>query len=135
MKILTTLIVASVASLGGYRVWESQSASKHKAAQPAPAIAASNPSPAATIPDLLSGDGSRAPAAAAKESDATQAAKPATPEGVEFEESDLITAVEQGVIKATLRANGHDRAVANLSNNSPTPLKVSAPAGQILENG
>jgi hypothetical protein len=137
MKILTTLIVASVASLAGYRVWESQSAMPPKSAVAHSAPAPAPASVAAAIPDLLAGTETLAPIAANADSsfEILPADKPAVPDGVEFEENDLITAVEQGVVKATLRANGHDRAIAKLNNNSPTPLRVIVPAGQILENG
>jgi hypothetical protein len=132
MKILTTVILASVASLAGYRVWSnSTTQQKPAAAQPAVALVAD----AAKIPDLLADPAAPAPATPADPADIFATAKSTVPEGVEFTENDLITTVEQGIIKATLTANGQDRAIARCTNNSPTPLKVSVPAGQILENG
>ncbi len=64
-------------------------------------------------------------------------AKPASaePSIVEFEEADLLAAVKQGTIEATLRGNGRERMSAQLRNNSPTPLRVSFLTGQILESG
>ena len=57
------------------------------------------------------------------------------PAAVEFEEADLLAAVQQGTIQATLRGNGRERMAAQLRNNSPTPLRVSVAAGQVLESG
>ena len=55
--------------------------------------------------------------------------------GVEFEESDLIAAVQQGTIEATLRGNGRERVTAHLRNNSPTPMRLTVPVGQVFEGG
>ena len=54
---------------------------------------------------------------------------------VECEETDLLAAVQQGIIEATLRGNGRDRMTAQLRNNSPTPLRISVTLGQLLEGG
>ncbi len=56
-------------------------------------------------------------------------------DAVEFEESDLIAAVQQGTIEATLRGNGRERMTAHLRNNSPTPMRVNVAIGQVLESG
>ncbi len=69
---------------------------------------------------------------------AIAAAAPASPKKtgeVEFEEADLLAAVQQGIIEATLRGNGRDRMTAQLRNNSPTPLRISVTIGQLLEGG
>ena len=58
-----------------------------------------------------------------------------SPAAVEFENSELITGVQQGVVQASLQGNGRDQITAKLRNNSPTPLHVHVPAGQILESG
>ena len=61
---------------------------------------------------------------------------PATsPAAVEFETSELITGVQQGVVQASIQGNGRDQITAKLRNNSPTPLHVHVPAGQIFESG
>ena len=54
---------------------------------------------------------------------------------VEFEETDLLAAVQQGIIQATLHGNGRDRMTAQLRNNSPTPLRISVTSGQVIEGG
>ena len=59
----------------------------------------------------------------------------AGPDSVEFEAADLLAAVQQGTIQATLRGNGRERMTAQLRNNSPTPMRVSVAAGQVLEGG
>ncbi len=89
-------------------------------ADPTPVTPAAGPAP-------------NAPAAAA-----VAAAEPASPKKkgeVEFEETDLLAAVQQGIIQATLRGNGRDRMTAQLRNNSPTPLRISVTLGQLLEGG
>ena len=59
----------------------------------------------------------------------------AGPDVVEFEAADLLAAVQQETIQATLRGNGRERMTAQLRNNSPTPMRVSVAAGQVLESG
>lgn len=59
----------------------------------------------------------------------------AQPAPVEFEDADLLAAVKQGTIQATLRGNGRERMSVQLRNNSPTPLRVSVLTGQVLESG
>ena len=59
----------------------------------------------------------------------------AEPAAVEFEESELIAAVQQGTIEATVRGNGRERMTAHLRNNSPTPMRVTVAMGQVLEGG
>lgn len=62
--------------------------------------------------------------------------KPATAApAVEFETSELITGVQQGIVQASLVGNGRDLITAKLRNNSPTPLRIHVPAGQVLESG
>ena len=60
------------------------------------------------------------------------AAKPAA---VEFQDTDILAAVQQGTIEATLRGNGRERMTARLRNNSPAPIRVTVPTGQVLEGG
>ena len=84
--------------------------------------AESSPSPAAP------GD-----PAATSEAKATVSATPPAP--VEFEEADLLAAIQQGTIQAVLRGNGRERMTAQLRNNSPTPVRVSVSVGQVLEGG
>ena len=57
------------------------------------------------------------------------------PAAVPFEDADLLAAVQQGTIQATLRGNGRERMTAQLRNNSPTPMRVSIAVGQVLEGG
>jgi hypothetical protein len=54
---------------------------------------------------------------------------------VKFQQADLLSASEQGVIQATLTGNGRERIVATLRNNSPTPMRIAIPAGQVFESG
>ena len=84
-----------------------------------PAEADAMPAPLAPI----------APAAAAP------VAAAAEPAAVQFEESDLIAAVQQGTIEATLRGNGRERMTARLRNNSPTPMRLTVATGQVIESG
>ncbi|MEQ1850667.1 MAG: hypothetical protein ABMA01_03645 [Chthoniobacteraceae bacterium] len=65
-------------------------------------------------------------------SDSAEAAEPAA---VEFEKADVLAATQQGIVEATLTGNGRERMSARLRNNSPTPLRVTVPAGQVLEGG
>jgi len=57
------------------------------------------------------------------------------PAAVQFEETDLLAAVQQGTVQATLRGNGRERMTAQLRNNSPTPMRITVAAGQVLEGG
>lgn len=57
------------------------------------------------------------------------------PSKVLFEEAELQAAVEQQIIQAVFRGNGRERMVAQLRNNSPTPLRVSVAIGQVLDSG
>lgn len=54
---------------------------------------------------------------------------------VEFECTDVLAGTQQGVVQATLTGNGRERMAAHLRNNSPAPLRVKVPAGQVLESG
>jgi hypothetical protein len=123
MKVLTSLIFTSALSFGGYSLWNKE--------LPAPA------QPVAAIE--LAVAAVKTPAAVETSASAelpvvanTEVEKSAA---VEFESADLISGVEQGTIQATLRGNGRDNVAAKLRNNSPTPLRVHIPAGQILESG
>ena len=60
---------------------------------------------------------------------------PPAPAAVEFEKTDVLAATQQGVVQATLMGNGRERISAHLRNNSPAPLCVRIPAGQVLESG
>lgn len=71
------------------------------------------------------------PAVAVQEAPAQHAADAA----VAFEETDLLAAMEQGVVEATLRGNGRERVTARLRNNSPAPIRVGIAIGQVLESG
>ena len=83
-----------------------------------------SPAPVAPIEPLIISESGEAPAVAA-----------AGPAAVEFEEADLLAAIHQGTVQATLRGNGRERMTAQLRNNSPTPMRVSIAVGQILEGG
>ena len=54
---------------------------------------------------------------------------------VNFQNTDLLSASEQGIVRPALLGNGRERMVASLRNNSPTPLRITIPAGQSLESG
>ncbi len=54
---------------------------------------------------------------------------------INFQNTDLLSASEQGLVQPALLGNGRERMVASLRNNSPTPLRVTIPAGQNLESG
>jgi hypothetical protein len=138
MKILTTLIVSSALTIAGYYGW-------HKAPEPKsiPEIPQIKP-PAATVarideeplPNILNAVELPASAqAAATTAGAPGATAQGEPMAVTFEATELITAVEQGFIQANIHGNGRDSMHAQLRNNSPTPLKLSVPAGQVFENG
>jgi hypothetical protein len=101
-------------------------AARHAAShvQPLPAIAAGTASPE-MLPDPV----------AAGPVDAAPAVVESKPAAVEFEEADLLAAVQQGTVQASLRGNGRERITAQLRNNSPTPLRVTVPLGQVLEGG
>jgi len=62
-------------------------------------------------------------------------ASAAAPAAVEFEITDVMSATEQKIVQATLTGNGREHMTAHLRNNSPTPLRVTIPAGQVLESG
>ncbi len=89
--------------------------------EPAPAAIAATPAP---ITPSLSASG-------------VAAAEPSVKKlgEVEFEETDLLAAVQQGIVQATLRGNGRERMTVQLRNNSPTPLRVAVTLGQLLEGG
>ncbi len=93
----------------------------------APAVEAAEAEP---LPPIAEG-----PADALRALDAVADTVPKEPANVVFEEADLLAAVEQQTIQATLRGNGRDRMVAQLRNNSPTPMRVSVSVGQVLEGG
>jgi hypothetical protein len=94
----------------------------------APKVAATAPTaPAESAPVAVASVASTAPAALAP--------SVSEAEVVRFEDNELIAAVEQGVIQATLRSNGRERIVAHLRNNSPAPLRILVPGGQVLESG
>ena len=54
---------------------------------------------------------------------------------IKFQNTDILSASEQGIIQQTILGNGRERTVVTLRNNSPTPLRVGIPAGQLLESG
>ncbi len=56
-------------------------------------------------------------------------------DGIKFQTTDIISASEQGIVQPTLTGNGRERMLATLRNNSPTPLRVSIPCGQVMESG
>jgi hypothetical protein len=123
MKILTSLIFTSALSFGGYSLWHKELPTQLPApAQPMVAVA-----PAAPAAESPAASEAAAPEVATAEADA--------PAVVEFESADLISSMEQGTIQATLRGNGRDNLDATLRNNSPTPLRLHIPAGQMLESG
>ena len=141
MKILPTLIVSSALTIGGYYAW--QKAPAPKSAPELPRAEASATTAIARVgeealPNILTAV--EMPASAVAGTPAGAAAGSAAvaqgePTAVTFEPAELITATEQGFIQPTIRGNGRDTITTQLRNNSPTPLKVSVPAGQVFENG
>jgi hypothetical protein len=129
MKILTTLIVSSAVAVGGYYSWNKPSQPQPIPAHPLPAQPVAPDSGQPTTPDFVA-SANLAPLSP----DSTPATK-ADPNAIVFEASELITAVEQGLIQATIQGNGRERIVAQLRNNSPTPLRLTVPAGQVFEGG
>lgn len=95
--------------------------------EPLPPIAAGPQSIPAPVPATN-------PSAAEVKTEFAKGAKLAKAD-IPFQNTDLISASEQGIVQPTLLGNGRERMVATLRNNSPTPLRVSIPAGQILESG
>lgn len=123
MKILTSLIFTSALSFGGYSLWH-KDLPAHLPAPTRPVVAVAPAAPVAEVPV--------APEPAVPEVATAEAEAPAA---VEFEPADLISSMEQGIIQATLRGNGRDNLAATLRNNSPSPLRLHIPAGQMLESG
>ncbi|MEO6786394.1 MAG: HEAT repeat domain-containing protein [Chthoniobacteraceae bacterium] len=109
------------------------------AAEAHDALAASRPAPSLTAaPEIAKGEPLPDPVAvgpAEEEALPVPSVAAAEPAPVEFEDADLLAAVQQGTIQATLRGNGRERMTAQLRNNSPTPMRVSVAAGQVLEGG
>lgn len=54
---------------------------------------------------------------------------------IKWQNTDILSASEQGIIQQTILGNGRERTVVTIRNNSPTPLRVGIPAGQLLESG
>lgn len=54
---------------------------------------------------------------------------------VSYKETDILSGAEQRIVEPVITSNGRDYTTATLRNNSPSPLRVSIPAGQILESG
>ena len=88
---------------------------------------------AGMLPDPVPVEPAAAPAPVAPVVAAAEAVKKSGE--VEFEETDLLAAVQQGIVQATLRGNGRERMTVQLRNNSPTPLRVAVTVGQLLEGG
>ena len=103
------------------------------------ALSASSPARSLIAgPDIPTGESLPDPVAAGPaETEATPAPEVAKEEiaPVEFTDADLLPAVQQGTIQVTLHGNGRERMTAKLRNNSPTPMRVSVAAGQVLEGG
>lgn len=119
MKALTSLIVTASLVTAGVTVWKTcgNAVAQPVAAQPAPAPApAEVPAPKAEAPAVI-------------------AEAPAPEVQVNFEDTEVITGVQQGIVQASLRGNGRDRLSAQLRNNSANPLRIKVPAGQVLESG
>lgn len=138
MKILPTLIVSSALTIGGYYAWQKAPAPKSPlqlpaTASPAEAVAQVVQEPLPNILDAVEMPASAVATTAAPTADGAVAQ--GEPTAVVFEPAELITSVEQGLIQPVIRGNGRDSITAQLRNNSPTPLKVSVPAGQVFENG
>jgi hypothetical protein len=100
---------------------------KRAMAEALPDPVAAGPASAGELPDPLP--------AATTPADAASVAVEATPAAVEFEETDILAAVQQGTIEATLRGNGRERVCVKLRNNSPAPMRVTIATGQVLEGG
>ena len=131
MKILTTLIVSSAVAVGGYYSWNRSPQPQPVPALPAPAQPTAPAAGKPNSPEFVA-SASLAPLPA----DSTGTTTPQVdPNAIVFEQSELITAVEQGLIQATIQGNGRDRVVAQLRNNSPSPLRLTVPAGQVFEGG
>jgi hypothetical protein len=121
---LQQMAVVAVASASTARDASLGSLPAPSKAEPLPDPVGAGPADAGELPDAL-------PEATAPATVAT-AAKPAA---VEFEETDIMAAVQQGTVEATLRGNGRERISARLRNNSPTPIRVTIATGQVLEGG
>ena len=136
MKILPTLIVSSALTIGGYYAWQKAPAPKttpelpRTEASATTAIAKVGEEP---LPNILTAV--EMPASAATAPAGTAAVAQGEPTSVSFEPAELITATEQGFIQPTIRGNGRDTVTTQLRNNSPTPLKITVPAGQVFESG
>ena len=127
---------AAVVALASAAQSQSQSHDRIVARHTAPRLpsVAAVPSAASVemLPDpVAAGPADVAPAVA----DVAPAVARNQPAAVEFEDADLLAAVQQGTIQATLRGNGRERVTAQLRNNSPTPLRVTVAIGQVIEGG
>jgi hypothetical protein len=150
-KVLTSVIFSTALAWGGIRLGqhrvpgtpESEPVVPPPAASPAAAaLEARDPLPApAPAAITQTGEGSLPDPVAdgPAENEGDPAPEPAIESvvaaAVEFEAADLLSAVQQGVIEASLRGNGRERMSAQLRNNSPTPLRVMLPAGLVFESG
>ena len=95
---------------------------------------ATKPAPAAA--GLTSEQGMPDPVAAGPADTADGSVSvPLAPAVVEFENTEALAGTQQGIVQATLTGNGRERLSAHLRNNSPAPLRVKVPAGQVLESG
>ncbi len=130
MKILTTLVVSSAFTLGGVGAWKLKPAVANKE----PLAFASKPKATAQMASPREEQSAQVLPVPVAESTPVPATSVAKAE-VEFENADLITAVQQGVIEASISGNARDFAIASLRSNSPTPYHVQVPAGQVLESG
>lgn len=137
---LTTAIIVPVLALGTFKLCTIAEAAldsfKKPTAAEASVIVAS-----LTLPPIGAGPQSApalvpatSPSASDVEAEVTKATE-ITKAEVSFQITDILSASEQGTLQPTLLGNGRERMVATLRNNSPTPLRVSIPAGQILESG
>ena len=109
---------------------ENTPAAEFAKGEPLPDPVASGPADAEETPALQP-----APIAAIAPVATASVAAVAETAAVEFEDSELIAAVQQGTIEATIRGNGRERMTAHLRNNSPTPMRVTVAMGQVLEGG
>jgi hypothetical protein len=138
MKILTTLIVSSALTIGGYYAWQKPVQTPPPAEKLPAAVPPAQQIAEEALPNILNAvelPASAVAAAPAVAQPGGAAIAQGEPTGVVYEPTELITAVEQGFIQPVIRGNGRESITAQLRNNSPTPFRLSVPAGQIFENG
>ena len=157
-KLLTAIMVPALA-FGGFKVWNNPNTSLFNISVPTSielAVVTLAAAAAHTGTLMLAGVPLPSEVATTAQADEKSAPLPPIAEGpqtepatetepvpaaaaakseIKFETTDLLSGHEQGVVQPTFLGNGRERFTATLRNNSPNPLRVTIPAGQVFESG